>query len=249
VADPFRSSRLKIDRAKHHIDEIDARLIRFETEDPYVVVIEEDAEPGYEVHKLRLRERSPCDAISVMVGDAINNLRAALDHAVCACAIATGNSAPKFRTCSFPFGKDLATFNSAVMGCTSVPEEIRTCLRSFQAYETGYRALWTLNQMCNWDKHALIRATIIGFGDDRILLRSGTIEPPKNPFWDNPKEEVELFRTNSNPQYDLRFTLEIAFDGPGLLAGKRIVPALNAFLDPVERVLMALEAETRRLFP
>lgn len=133
------------------------------------------------------------------------------------------------------------------MGCTSVPEEIRACLRNFQAYETGYRALWALNQMCNWDKHALIRATIIGLGDDRILLTRGGVEPPKNPLWDYAKDEIELFRTNTNPEYDLRFTLEIAFDGPGLLAGKRIVPALNAFLDAVERVLLILEAEMRRL--
>lgn len=214
------------------------------------MVTEEDSEPGYKLHKFRLLEPVPYADFSFVIGDAVSNIRAALDHAVFCCAILNGNPDPKFRTCSFPFGNDPASFDNGVNGCTSVPEQIRACLRNFQAYKGGNTTLWAINYLCNRDKHALITPVLIGFEDSRFIS-AGRVRPPRDPSWNTTEDQIEfeLFRTDEHAQYEYNFWLDIAFRSPEIQAGKRVIPTLNAFVDEVERVLVGLEAECRILFP
>jgi hypothetical protein len=183
MSDPFRSARLKIDRAKHHIHELAALVIRFKAEHPHEVAVETDSEPGYKIHKFRFAKPVPYGSFSVVIGDAITNLRAALDHAIYACAIANGAAAESFAACNFPFSSDAAHFDSKVNGCKTVPEDIRTRLRTFRAYKGGHEALWALNNMCNRDKHALVTPILIGFESIRVEnISGGRIESPKTLF-------------------------------------------------------------------
>ena len=243
----FESSRLKIDRAKHHIHELSALILRFQTENAHEIVIEADPEPGYKVHKFRLTKPDLLPGFAVVIGDAINNMRAALDHAVYACALANGHSAPKFRTCSFPFGDNKATFDNAVNGCTAVPKHIQALLRKFEAYENGDIHLWYLNKMCNRDKHALITPVIVGWDALQIHVREGTIESPRNPFWDNSKAEIELFRTKTDPQYDFTISIDIALNSPNGASTNRADGLLNGLLWSVENVVGTIEREMARL--
>ena len=252
MADPFRSSRLKIDRAQHHIDDLHRGIVGINAEDSYEIVVEADSQPGYNVHIFRLRRPIPFDWFSVVSGDAVNNLRAALDHAVYACAVINGCIDPKFRACSFPFGSNEAFFNSEVEKRSAVPEKIKTLLRTFRAYEAGHLALWALNEVCNRDKHALITPVLIGF--DHITVRlhpgsEGTIEPPANPLWDSVKNQIELFRTKTYPEYDFAISLGIGFDRPRGIAGHRVDAILNGFLAVVKSIVSAIEAEMRSLKP
>lgn len=254
MGNPFRSSRLKIDRAKRHVNDLDIIISRFDNHS-YELVAENDSEPGYYVHKYRIVDPEiTFDDVSIIAGDAVNNIRAALDHAVYGCAIASGNANPEGWTCSFIIRRKKEDFIKAVNGCTSVPEQIRDCLRRFEPYETGNRFLWSLHEMCNRDKHALITPALIGFdalGIEFLGPGQGSYSSPPsgNVFWNRDKNEIELFRSNSaDTKYELAMSLEIVFQGEGF-GGIRIVPLLNAFVDIAESILVTLEGESRRLFP
>jgi hypothetical protein len=244
---PFDSPHIKIARAQDHVEDLRIKVREFKSKRPYEIIIEPDTKPGYKIHKLRLTEAVPRRAISPIVGDIVNNLRAALDHAVYACALANGHASPRYGTCTFPFRKTRAELDNAVNGCTSVPDEIRTCLRAFRAYDGGYEVLWELNQMCNRDKHALISPVVCGYSSISVRTDSGRVESPANPHWNSAKDEVELFRTNGDPKYDLAATLDIALGGPGILAGYPAVPMLNSLVTVVFSVVTTIEAEARRI--
>jgi hypothetical protein len=245
----FSGARLKLDRAKHHIEELSLGIWRFQSEHPKEVVIDKDPEPGYKIHKLRLVRPAPLAEFSLLIGDALNNMRSALDHATFACALANGHPKPVFKTCDFPFGKDAPTFNNAVNGRTSLPQGILALLRSFKAYKDGNHLLWALNTMCNLDKHALITPVVIGWQSVEFYWRSsgGRTEPPRNPLWDSAKAEIELFRTKDELEYDFHIALEIALYAPESQVPHRADALLNGFYSCVERILLAVEAEAARL--
>lgn len=251
MKNPLDGSRLKIDRAKRHIQDLDAVLGAFRcgTDYPNEVVIETDMETGEKVHKFRLLRPPPYGQVALIVGDAVNNLRAALDHAVYACALLNGHPNPAYRTCSFPFGKDEGSFLSQLNGCTSVPAEIRECLKRFRGYRGGQNALYVLNQMCNRDKHALITPTIVGFQDLRMAITRSDSTHKTVLKWNRTQNEFILLRTKSDVEYDLKLAVDIALDAPGFESGRQIVPLLDMFVDVVEHVLMALEADMVLLFP
>jgi hypothetical protein len=252
MVDPFRSAHLKIDRAKHHIEDLRRGVVGINTKDSYEVVIKADPQPGYNVHKFRLRRPIPFDWFSVVYGDAVSNLRAALDHAVYACAVIDGHIDPKFRACSFPFASNETFFNKELDKRVAIPKEIKTLLGTFCAYEAGHFGLWALNEMCNRDKHALITPVLMGFDHISVHVHAdneAAVEPPANPLWDSVKNQIDLFRTKGDPKYDFAVSLNIAFDRPRGIAGHPVDAMLYGFLAIVESIVATIKDEARRIRP
>src|ERR1700719_482762 len=79
VMTSFDSARLKIQRANRHIENLQAVLTEFSAGKFYEFVV--DGKPGALV--TRLLKPFP-DDIPLIIGDAVHNLRSALDHLVTA---------------------------------------------------------------------------------------------------------------------------------------------------------------------
>jgi hypothetical protein len=242
---PFESSRAKIGRAKHHISDLDACIERFLKEYDHEIVIEDDVEPGYKVHKARLTQALPPE-LALIAGDAVTNLRAALDHIGYSVALAMGVTKPT--DYHFPFHVTAAEFN--LRACKKLPNEIQALFASFKPYRDGNVLLWALNAICNRDKHALLNPVCVS-NHATFVKKYGPaiVERPTKPGWDYLKNEIELFRTKGEPKYDLHLAIDVGFDGPSPLVREPMVPTLNAFAGIAESILVAVEAETRRLFP
>jgi hypothetical protein len=76
----FESSRLKIDRAKKHISEVEQIITALP--DNAVATVEINPNGGNEVLKHDIRDRNKIiNNIALVLGDAIHNLHSALDHA------------------------------------------------------------------------------------------------------------------------------------------------------------------------
>src|SRR4051812_45511039 len=86
----FRGPKLKIERAERHIAELQAAIDAFLGRDPYPYVIKDDAERGTRSVIMEVRERVP-DELGPIVGDAIHNLRSALDIMLCDIAAMHGD--------------------------------------------------------------------------------------------------------------------------------------------------------------
>src|SRR5437879_5011190 len=78
MGQPLEDPRLKVERAKQHISEFDREVSAFLARDPYAVVVEPDADPGYNVTVVHVREEIP-KKLPAILGDVVHNLRAALD--------------------------------------------------------------------------------------------------------------------------------------------------------------------------
>src|SRR4051812_13806510 len=76
--------RKKIERAKHHINEVKALVKGFQSSKPYTLAIEQNPQPPrYQRFQVRLVDVAPLpDALPLVVGDCFHNLRGALDHLV-----------------------------------------------------------------------------------------------------------------------------------------------------------------------
>ena len=80
--DPLRSSYLKLGRANDHIESLNEAVDGFLDTDPYMVKTDFYEKIQEFVLRLQIRESSP-ERISLIVGDVVNNLRAALDQMIC----------------------------------------------------------------------------------------------------------------------------------------------------------------------
>ena len=74
---------------------------------------------------------------------------------------------------------------------------------------------------------------------------------PLKHVWDRAKQEMELITIgpDATGKHDFTFTLFIAFNEIPIVDGQPVDRVLNELARVVERILLALEAETRRLFP
>src|SRR5919199_1570622 len=95
----FQGPKLKIERAERHIRDLQAEIDAFLARDPYPHVIQGDAERGVRWVKIEVRELVPPE-FGLIAGDAIHNLRSALDIMLCDIAANHGDAS---RTIRFPF--------------------------------------------------------------------------------------------------------------------------------------------------
>jgi hypothetical protein len=246
--DLFRSARNKIARAKEHIVDLDAEIRRFVDENPHKVIIEDDAESGYKIHKVVLPARLPA-SLALIASDAVTNLRAALDHIGYSVAVASGIQDPKWGY-HFPFADTAAKFNQYVaedkLSCRKLPDQIQSIFKRFQPYQDGNTFLWALNEIRNRDNHAVVMPTCIARNFMHVT-HSGGIESPRHPFWDGDKNEMELFRSKSDVQYDLKLVLDVGFDGPEAMHSQPMVETLNIFVNLVEEILGRVEQQSQIL--
>src|SRR3990172_1903198 len=100
--DKFFSSKLKIERAKRHILELSNEIVSYLKTKPFRVVVEKDPDSSNHLWTLRVKNEVPCH-LSVIIVDAIHNLRASLDLlASDLVSMAGGNT----KNVYFPFGDD-----------------------------------------------------------------------------------------------------------------------------------------------
>jgi len=75
----FHSARLKIDRAKHHIADVESVITALPNS--YTATVEINPKGGNEVLKHDLRDRDKIiNDIALTLGDAVHNLHCALDQ-------------------------------------------------------------------------------------------------------------------------------------------------------------------------
>lgn len=85
--DPLASAGLKMVRAQEHLETLGREVSRFKDSRPYQVIHEDDPATGERlIHAVPLRDPDP--ELSLVLGDLVQNLSAALDHAVFGLSVA-----------------------------------------------------------------------------------------------------------------------------------------------------------------
>lgn len=256
--DPFYSARRRLARAKKHAADLEIAGTSFINSEPYVRAIDLDVNSVTKLHKIKLTKPFPEDVADIAT-DAFDNLRSVLEQTAYGAAIAGGNRTPNFAY--FPFSDTAEHWENRANGlCKDVPSDVVAVFRRFEPYECGNKALWGLNELRNVNQHALLAplgtaSTQIVMGHPFIIKApaDGTISfnlPMWTPAtWDRCKNEMIIFREDPGGQleYDFKLAPFIAFGDVAVFCGEPVLGVFNHLAGVVESILMASEAECRRL--
>jgi hypothetical protein len=141
--------RVKVKRAKKHVADLEKAAEEYRDAYTHVVV----GDVGNGPRKLPIIH---FDMLAI-AGDALHNLRSALDHVVYNLAlVANPNvSGETLRTVAFPIGKSLEEYKSLrsrkLRGV--IEERAAQFIDSLRPYKGGADSLWRLHEMNNIDKH------------------------------------------------------------------------------------------------
>jgi len=198
--------RAKIDRAKHHLRDIDATLkilLGTETNSEVQIMHKFDRERKHVI--VNLEKCAPVNpSLPLMIGDCIHNLRSALGHLVYRLALENGASSVAASKTFFPIYLKKTQFDQRVEKLVkpfiSAPAltEIEKS-QPYSAYSVPEEAdIWILSQLDIFDKHRLLvvagqkfspTAFTVGIPDGEEVH-----EVIPNPKWKPMKDGAEILR-------------------------------------------------------
>lgn len=252
-ADIFSGSKLKLERARSLVAEV-AGLLNAYVQSGQLECVHYPIPGGGFSYRVRVMEKVP-PSISVIVGDAIHNLRSALDLMVCDLIRANGNVPG--RNSGFPVSTGGVTLQTA-----GVSESAANFLARIRSSPRWNELVWTLHQLDLIDKHnrvlAVSGATVSiranvgmpflswGASPEKARPFPGIVGAPagiRNVFLD--QDEAEVYRSNPWAVEEVRIRVTPVFAPDLPAAGEPILDMLQLLGGAVERLLVLAE---RRLY-
>lgn len=252
INNQFRGALLKIERAKHHIDDLNRRSADFFSSGACSFVFTRDYKAREAAIRFKQYKSIP-DEFGLLIGDAIHNLRSALDLAVW---VIVSPHAQKPENIQFPFSKKSDTLESVITSRQiqfAGPKVVQT-IRDLKPYLGGNEYLYGVHHLDIADKHRLIIPVfsvsslagikveglnmdtpewgviksygILGLEDGRELVRVPRKPPPRRIRHIFPKEQ------------DLGGSFSIAFEKGSPFETK---PAIAALVKMTDAVISAVE--------
>jgi hypothetical protein len=152
-----RLIRLKVERAKKHINDLEREIRAFLDSNPYVVEIKDDPKHlNCIIYYLVSVQETPI-SIALLIGDAIQNLRTALDHLAHSLILVNGGRPT--RQTGFPIVNTIdpqeyeATRKRKVQGMSQAAID---AIDATSPYKGGNNTLWRLSELNNIDKHRIL---------------------------------------------------------------------------------------------
>lgn len=182
---------VKLKRAKQHLTQLDRERRAYERRHPYEVLGRFKRQENKRVWLgcLHVTEQPDGDRLAVLAGDAVHNMRSALDHMMIALGKPSDTSFPiltedlsldqRVYPCTRPCCDPRARWRHTIDG---VPKAAITIIESAQPYHNGpdakINALALLSCFDNADKHRKLLRPKVGFGNVKFEVRArGQIMP------------------------------------------------------------------------
>ncbi len=250
----FHDARATYERGKKHFEDFDRQLRAADVGDHYFAVDPHPQNPALRVWKCKIRRTWP-EELSLIAADCINNLRAALDQATYACAVADGKTGEQ---AGFPFSHSkqgvLARHNPGSSSC-QIPKTIFDKIVECGPWvEPGLppeqNFLPALNEVRNSNMHRLIcRAYMYPQQCDLRFVSATKVHPLVPPEWDIEEEALILGvgAPDGRLSVDWAIRMIISFGDVPLLVGLPAEEVLRTMVETVGTVLDRIEAEARVL--
>ena len=226
----FDSARLKIQRANDHIKDLDDKFSRFVQDNPFVPSIENDTRIGNARVAVNFTKAAPpLDQYATIIGDAIHNLRTALDHMTWEMVGNDGGKQNRFL--KFPTGDRQLSFENACNGIQTPSPIVKTSLTALEVFPGGRgEMLYQLTLLDNADKHTVLTPVVNGSHITKLdVVRSdGTYEARL--------DNVDLI--GSGDRSDIYFTISGLRDGATVRLNhdSRVTP--NIFLGDIDGIAL-----------
>lgn len=245
----FEAARLKVKRADKHISEFTEMIGDFIHSDFCTIGIKKDTQTGNNLLQMKMVRDVPCD-IPLVLGDAIHNLRAALDIAYVELVTAAGCEPTKWTTFRVFDDKDklIATLSKGVL--QGAPDIVSMLADDVRAYEGGDPLLCALNNLDISDKHILLIPTFhvlklenvtadVVVGNSRLSFRGcsfGVSNSGELNIISSPMQGGDI-QINGYGQP----TFTVLFGDGTPLEGEPIIPTLTQLMQLVSGILDAFE--------
>lgn len=237
---PMASARYCITHARRHATQIAHSFSQYIDSRPYCV--EERRESADVLGVYLKRTRNPSLSLAATVGDAFEQLRKALDHTGYAIA-KSATPGGRLKQCAFPFGKTEDDARSMLKrGSREIPPEYFETMLTFRPYrEGGDSLLWSLNEICNTNKHAMLTTVVSSLGGVSFdnLLMSGTAKF-LGP-WDEEKGELAPAAHVSADSLEVKICPVFATVGD--VSGQQVESTFKALTSRIEVILDRLEEQ------
>lgn len=242
----FRDARLKIKRANKHIEDLKGTILALK--ESSTVRVHENSHTGAKelIHTLEFAKYA--DDIALIVGDAIHNLRAALDFAWVS-MLQTHIPTADFERAKFPVYPTPENLEGAINGINinsaSNIAIFNLLMVDIQPYETGKYGgiIYILHKLDITDKHLVLLGLRPRAGINGIVVKD---------------DHSEIFRgygvpTESEPPYVIPFGANLQVENEGKLAFDlllsdtgfydflEVTEVLSKFLNTVEHFIQLME--------
>ncbi len=231
------SALIKIERANHHIADLEIEVSKFIGSGPYKTVGDIDAD-GRATYNLSSVQPIPL-IIPTIAGEAIQSLRTALDYL--ACALWHRTHSGDCKGLYFPIAATPERFKAMCSGdVKSIGKDAIDAISAVEPYKGGYgNILWSLHHLSIVDKHRLPMAVVGGNLGVHLPSFYPELFHPSAKFnqWIvnvsdirfSLKENDVLFRDEPGRELkqDYQFPFFIAFDEAGIFEREPLLPAIK----------------------
>ena len=243
---------LHLQRAKHHIRDLDQRIHAFRGQNPYRIVCENNPYTLERIYKVRVQHRLPAE-LGLIAGEVTHHLRASLDHLAYQLVEANGN-VPTKQT-YFPICETLAKYTTQAPGkVQGISTGAVRVIDSLKPYGGGNDLFWKLHEMNNWDKHRLLLIISNRVDNAELVITNGSRTPQSamivlgapvpvlapgqlRVLEDGTEVGRVAGNLGQNVQTNLDIQFEIAFQEPGIVAGEPVLALLNQMVSLVENLV------------
>jgi hypothetical protein len=241
---------LKVERAKKHIRDLDITIRAFCDSEPYILGVQDEPDISHIAIHVESVEPVPSE-VSVIIGDAIHNLRSSLDHLMWQ-LVEAGGGFPNTDT-YFPISendpeKGAQQYASAIGKgeIKKIPIGAEKVLRSIQPYVTGDSTLWHIHDLDRVDKHRLMLTVTMQTKSWGIDIVGKEFMVPLEIFGRPLVAGKKVYMTPiSNDEkrrnQKVKLGLDIAFGQSEVVRGKPVLETLNGMAGLVSQLIPKFE--------
>lgn len=242
----FCSAKLKIDRAKQHINVLKSEFDAFLDANPHTHSTKYEYDPNeYSgMRDVRIsvefgKDVTVPNILGLLIGDAVHNLRAALDHLMWELIGPVGTRQDKYL--AFPMGDTWSNYESVINGLQATSPATKKFLKAFEAHGGGNGdLLYGLNILDRTDKHRILNpiiaaARITGVQDHKtgdeygnLIGRIDANGEAVFPIW------FRAIPYDGQPNFNV--TLDVFFGNTDAFPRSPVVPTLAELADHVVAV-------------
>lgn len=157
----FDSAKQKIERADYHISDLERQFAAFVAEKPHKFTVQSDPSTGQLVVMVYFHKRPP-STLATIIGDAIHNMRCALDHMTWE---VVGIGGTQNRHLKLPAGSDRVSFEASCNGIETPDQWVKDAIRALEVFPGGKGSrLYEIHLLDNTDKHQAISPVLRATG-------------------------------------------------------------------------------------
>jgi len=237
--------RLKIERAKKHINDLQIEINAFLNTKPYVISTKQNPQTRQLIYYISSVKDVPSQ-VALIAGDCLQNIRSALDHLAWQLVESNGQK-PTTSTC-FPIHDDAAKYKSRYMGqVRGMSNAAINAINAIKPYKGGNDVLWKIHKLNNVDKHRLLITVGSAFGS--LDLGAHLIREMAEKFPDLAIPDLHVFfrpayrllplgagnelfidAPDAKVNEKLQFRFEVAFRELQVIEGDRLLKRSTNFL-------------------